>query len=77
MLKDLITHIWLTCLFVLVPISKEVYFMPALLEIKLEKDLASPTSDYFVICFPDCAPMGLFSSSVTYLLSENNNNPCQ
>ena len=47
--------------------------MPALLEIKLEKDLASPTTDYFVICFPDCAPMGLFSSSVTYLLSENNN----
>ena len=67
----------LTCLFVLVPISKEVYFMPALLEVKLEKDLASPTTDYFVICFPDCVPMGLFSSSVTYLLSENNSKPCQ
>ena len=57
----------LTHLFVLVPISEDKYFMPSLLEVK--EDLNSPTDDYFAISFPDNAPMGLFSSSVVCLLS--------
>ena len=57
----------LTKLFVLVPISEDTYFMPALLDIN--EDLNSPTDDYFAVSFPNNAPMGLFSSSVVYLLS--------
>ena len=59
----------LTHLFVLVPISKHKYFMPALLEVN--EDLNSPTNDFFAVSFPGNAPMGLFSSSVACLLSKN------
>ena len=58
----------LTHLFVLVPISKDKYFMPSLLEV--DEDLDSPTNDYFAVSFPGNAPMGLFSSSVVCLLSK-------
>ena len=58
----------LTHLFVLLPISKDKYFMPALLDIS--EDLTSPTKDYFAVSFPGNAPMGLFSSSVVCLLSK-------
>ena len=58
----------LTHLFVLLPISKDKYFMPALLDVN--EDLTSPTKDYFAVSFPDYAPMGLFSSSVVCLLSK-------
>ena len=47
----------LTHLFVLLPISKDKYFMPALLDIS--EDLTSPTKDYFAVSFPGNAPMGL------------------
>ena len=57
----------LTHLFVLLPISKDKYFMPALLDVS--EDLTSPTKDYFAVSFPGNAPMGLFSSSVVCLLS--------
>ena len=40
----------LTHLFVLVPISKDKYFMPALLEV--DENLKSPTNDYFAVSFP-------------------------
>ena len=56
-------------LFVLVPISEDKYFMPALLEVN--ENLISPTNDYFAVSFPNNAPMGLFSSSVVCLLSKN------
>ena len=58
----------LTHLFVLLPISKDKYFMPALLDVN--EDLTSPTKDYFAVSFPGNAPMGLFSSSVVCLLSK-------
>ena len=58
----------LTHLFVLLPISKNKYFMPALLDVS--EDLTSPTKDYFAVSFPGNAPMGLFSSSVVCLLSK-------
>ena len=57
----------LTKLFVLVPISEDTYFMPALLDVN--ENLNSPTDDYFAVSFPNNAPMGLFSSSVVCLLS--------
>ena len=59
----------LTHLFVFVPISKDKFFMPALLEV--DEDLNSPTNDFFAVSFPSNAPMGLFSSSVVCLLSKN------
>ena len=58
----------LTHLFVLLPISKNKYFMPALLDVS--EDVTSPTKDYFAVSFPGNAPMGLFSSSVVCLLSK-------
>ena len=58
----------LTHLFVLLPISKDKYFMPALLDVS--EDLTSPTEDYFAVSFSGNAPMGLFSSSVVCLLSK-------
>ena len=58
----------LTHLFVLLPISKDKYFMPALLDVN--EDLTSPTKDYLAVSFPSNAPMGLFSSSVVCLLSK-------
>ena len=58
----------LTHLFVLLPISKDKYFMPALLDVS--EDLTSPTEDYFAVSFSGNAPMGLFSSSVVCLLSQ-------
>ena len=58
----------LTHLFVLLPISKDKYFMPALLDVS--EDLTSPTEDYFGVSFSGNAPMGLFSSSVVCLLSK-------
>ena len=69
--EGLFDHITLTRilahLFVLLPISKDKYFMPALLD--FSEDLLSPTKDYFAVSFPSNAPMGLFSSSVVCLLS--------
>ena len=59
----------LTHLFVLLPISKDKYFMPALLDVS--EDLTSPTKDCFAVSFRGNAPMGLFSSSVVYLLSKS------
>ena len=58
----------LTHLFVLLPISKDKYFKPALLDVS--EDLTSPTEDYFAVSFSGNAPMGLFSSSVVCLLSQ-------
>ena len=58
----------LTHLFVLLPISKDKYFMPALLDVN--EDLTSPTEDYLAVSFPSNAPMGLFSSLVVCLLSK-------
>ena len=58
----------LTHLFVLLPISKDKYFMPALLDVN--EDLTSPTKDYLAVSFPNNAPTGLFSSSVVCLLSK-------
>ena len=60
----------LTSLFVFVPISEDKYFMPALLEIKVDDEML-PTNNYFAISFPGNAPMGLFSSLVVCLLSKD------
>ena len=70
--EGLFDHITLTTilthLFVLLPISKNNYFMPALLDVK--EDLTSPTKGYLAVSFHGNAPMGLFSSSVVCLLSK-------
>ena len=58
----------LTRLFVLLDLSKDKYFMPALLDVN--ENLTSPTKDYLAVSFPGNAPMGLFTSSVVCLLSK-------
>ena len=65
-------------LLILTPLDLDLnlYFMPALLDIKNVKDIQRPTKKCLVIAFPSgYAPLGLFSSSVAFLTSTKNKWP--
>ena len=65
-------------LLILTPLDLDLnlYFMPALLDIKNIKDIQRPTKTCLVIAFPSgYAPLGLFSSSVAFLTSTKNKWP--
>ena len=77
--KELV--ILLKDLHVLAEISKDVYFMPCL----LDNVTADEVKQYqmsgekaLVLHYPESGPlMGLFCSTIAYLLSSDNKNPCQ
>ena len=65
-------------LLILTPLDLDLnlYFMPALLDIKNIQDIQKPTKTCLVIAFPSgYAPLGLFSSSVSFLTSRSNKWP--
>ena len=76
--KELITL--LKGLLVLADLSKDVYFMPCLLQMKTPEVVAEyrySGEKALVLHFPNSVPLlGMFCSTVAYLLSSKNTHPC-
>ena len=76
--KELITL--LRGLFVFADLSEDVYFMPCLLQVKTPEVVAQyqvSGEKALAVHFPDSGPLlGMFCSTVAYLLSSKNAHPC-
>ena len=61
-------------LLIVSPIDCDTYFMPSLLDVQEQSEINRPSCDcQLVISFQDgCAPLGLFSALVAFLLSDKN-----
>ena len=60
-------------LLIVAPIDRDTYFMPSLLDVQKQSEFRRPSCCPLVVFFEDgCAPLGLFSSLIAFLLSDKN-----
>ena len=60
-------------LLIVAPIDRDIYFMPSLLDVLKQSEFHRPSCCPLVVFFEDgCAPLGLFSSLIAFLLSDKN-----
>ena len=60
-------------LLIVAPIDRDTYFMPSLLDVLKQGEFHRPSCCPLVVFFEDgCAPLGLFSSLIAFLLSDKN-----